>query len=118
VAAPLLILFSPYLTSSEQESMLISKQLKNAKEMATKNEAAASEQLPSFWPNLTNQEKKVYEQLILGHTDAEIAKRLYVTRHTIKFHTRNILRKAAVTNRRKLPVVTLHKNNEDIETGV
>ncbi|MCL5040715.1 MAG: helix-turn-helix transcriptional regulator [Firmicutes bacterium] len=61
-----------------------------------------SSQPPPFWFNLTNQEKKVYELLCRGYTYPEIASRLFVSHHTVKFHTRNILRKAGAANRKEL----------------
>lgn len=57
---------------------------------------------PSFWHDLTNSEKNVYELICQGRTDAEIAAGLVISRHTVKFHARNILRKAGVSNRKEL----------------
>jgi DNA-binding CsgD family transcriptional regulator len=72
---------------------------------AREETAASGRQPPPFWFSLTNQEKKVYELISRGHTDAEIAERLVITRHTVKFHTRNILKKAGATNRKELSAV-------------
>lgn len=60
------------------------------------------QQFPAFWFNLTNSEKKVYELICKGHTDMEIAEILFISRHTVKFHARNILRKSGVSNRKEL----------------
>jgi DNA-binding CsgD family transcriptional regulator len=65
--------------------------------------------LPAFWNDLTSSEKKVYELISHGHTDGEIAKTLFISRHTVKFHVRNVLRKAGVSNRKELLLKTLHE---------
>ncbi|MFZ5642898.1 MAG: LuxR C-terminal-related transcriptional regulator [Bacillota bacterium] len=65
-------------------------------------EPAAQPIYPAFWHSLTNSEKNVYELICKGQTDAEIAADLIISRHTVKFHARNILRKAGVSNRKEL----------------
>lgn len=57
---------------------------------------------PAFWYNLTNSEKKVYELICNGCTDSEISEQLIISRHTVKFHVRNILRKSGAANRKEL----------------
>ncbi|HWI60361.1 MAG TPA: helix-turn-helix transcriptional regulator [Symbiobacteriaceae bacterium] len=51
---------------------------------------------------LTPTELQVYQLLAAGATDQEIAERLYVSKHTVKFHVRNVLHKAGVANRKQL----------------
>ncbi len=51
---------------------------------------------------LTPMEVKVYRLLLQGLSDAEMAQQLYISKHTIKFHVRNILHKLEVNNRREL----------------
>lgn len=68
---------------------------------------------PTFWHSLTNSEKNVYELICKGRTDAEIAADLIISRHTVKFHARNILRKAGVPNRKELLAQLV--NNRDIK---
>ncbi|MFZ5815299.1 MAG: LuxR C-terminal-related transcriptional regulator [Bacillota bacterium] len=51
---------------------------------------------------LTQTERQVYDLLVKGASDAEIATALFVTRHTVKFHVRNILHKVGVENRKEL----------------
>lgn len=53
-------------------------------------------------PGLTQSERQVYDLLIKGASDAEIAAALFITRHTVKFHVRNILHKVGVENRKEL----------------
>ena len=60
---------------------------------------------PSFRNNLTNSEKKVYELICQGHKDSEIAEKLIISRHTVKFHVRNILRKSGTSNRKELMIL-------------
>ncbi|HYG60130.1 MAG TPA: helix-turn-helix transcriptional regulator, partial [Symbiobacteriaceae bacterium] len=52
--------------------------------------------------NLTPAERQVYAMLLRGASDAEIAAELVVTKHTVKFHVRNVLRKLGVANRKEL----------------
>jgi DNA-binding CsgD family transcriptional regulator len=65
-------------------------------------------EFPIFWNDLTGSEKRVYELVRQGHTDAEIAGELFISRHTVKFHVRNILRKCDVSNRKEL-LMKVHK---------
>ncbi len=52
--------------------------------------------------NLTDTETKVFALLARGNGDQEIADNLHISRHTVKFHVRNILRKCGVPNRKVL----------------
>ncbi len=63
-------------------------------------ESAASPLAPPT--SLTQSERAVYDLLIKGAGDAEIATTLYISRHTVKFHVRNILHKVGVENRKEL----------------
>ena len=51
---------------------------------------------------LTRREREVFEQLIRGHTNDEIATSLFVTSSTVEFHMTKILRKTGATSRREL----------------
>jgi len=62
-----------------------------------------SRPLPDFWNNLTNSEKKVFQLICQGYTDNNgISDNLNISRHTVKFHVRNILRKSGTSNRKEL----------------
>jgi DNA-binding NarL/FixJ family response regulator len=50
-------------------------------------------------PELTARERDVLQQVSLGRTNVEIARRLYITEHTVKGHLANILRKLHLENR-------------------
>jgi DNA-binding CsgD family transcriptional regulator len=52
--------------------------------------------------DLTPSETEIFSLLLEGSTDADIAAKLFISRNTVKFHVRNILRKAGVANRREL----------------
>ncbi|MBV9309457.1 MAG: response regulator transcription factor [Solirubrobacterales bacterium] len=57
-------------------------------------EMAASENLP-----LTNREIEILQLVASGSTNGEVARKLWVTEQTVKFHLRNIYRKLDVANR-------------------
>ncbi|WP_237716285.1 response regulator transcription factor [Catenovulum agarivorans] len=51
---------------------------------------------------LSNREKEVLHCIIQGLTNSAIARKLYVTEHTVKFHCKNIYSKLSVKNRVEL----------------
>jgi len=57
--------------------------------------------------SLSKSEERVIEQLIKGHSNAEIAKALGVTEKTIKFHLINIYAKEQVESRAQLIIKKL-----------
>ncbi|MFZ5824131.1 MAG: LuxR C-terminal-related transcriptional regulator [Bacillota bacterium] len=72
-------------------------------EKSAGQEAAAHGPGPPAPPEgLTFSERQVYDLLVKGASDAEIATALFVTRHTVKFHVRNVLHKVGVENRKEL----------------
>jgi DNA-binding NarL/FixJ family response regulator len=58
------------------------------------SEAIASEDLP-----LTSRELEILQLVASGSTNGEVARKLWVTEQTVKFHLRNIYRKLDVANR-------------------
>lgn len=54
---------------------------------------------------LSQREAEVLEMASLGLTNGEVAKRLDVTVHTVKFHLAAIYRKLGVTNRTEAAVL-------------
>jgi DNA-binding NarL/FixJ family response regulator len=50
-------------------------------------------------PSLSEKEAAVLSELSQGHSNKEIARRLWVSEQTVKFHLRNIYRKLGVTSR-------------------
>lgn len=63
---------------------------------------------------VTNREKEIVELVVQGHTNKEIAERLFVSEHTIKAHLNRIFRKFNATSRSKL--ITLVMNNGNAKT--
>jgi DNA-binding NarL/FixJ family response regulator len=57
-------------------------------------EAVASENLP-----LTTREVEILQLVAAGLTNSDVARKLWVTEQTVKFHLRNIYRKLDVANR-------------------
>jgi DNA-binding CsgD family transcriptional regulator len=64
----------------------------------------AREPLPDAWPGdsegcLTRREADVLRHMALGETNAQIARRLFVSEGTVKTHVKHILRKLGAANR-------------------
>ena len=55
---------------------------------------------------LSTREKQVVSFLVKGLSNKEIAKRLFVTEYTVKFHCQNIYTKMKVKNRVELMCAT------------
>ncbi len=51
---------------------------------------------------ISPREAEVFKLLIAGSTNGEIAKQLYISENTVKFHVRNILKKTGCANRTEL----------------
>lgn len=51
---------------------------------------------------MTSREAEVFELIVSGRSNSEIAADLYVSESTVKFHVRNVLRKAKCVNRTEL----------------
>lgn len=72
---------------------------------ATQAVVTAATQQPKPGQDLTSREGEVLAQLILGLTNPEIAKKLTISRSTVKTHVSSILSKLGASNR--LEAVTL-----------
>lgn len=59
------------------------------------------------WSHLSRREAQVLEMTSRGLTNGEIATRLNVTTHAVKFHLSSIFRKLGVTNRTEAAVMYL-----------
>ncbi len=57
--------------------------------------------IPNY-ENLTNREKEILQQILLGKTNKDISLELSISENTVKTHVRNILSKYGVTNRAQL----------------
>lgn len=60
---------------------------------------AGSGETPSSAAGLTEREHSILQALARGLSNEAIAKELWITRQTVKFHVRNIYRKLGVSNR-------------------
>jgi DNA-binding CsgD family transcriptional regulator len=54
------------------------------------------------WDSLTDTERRVAGLVAEGLTNREAGRRLFVSRHTVDFHLRQIFRKLAITSRVEL----------------
>jgi DNA-binding NarL/FixJ family response regulator len=61
--------------------------------------ATARPAVPEDSPGLTRRELEILQLVAEGHSNAELARMLWVTEQTIKFHLSNIYRKLDVANR-------------------
>lgn len=92
--------FRPDKDKREEEEMLPDL-VKDAKEIGEEREL-----------DLTPSERRVYDLLVQGYSDVRIAEELLISRNTVKFHVRNILRKAGVANRKELLAMRLKRDTE------
>ncbi len=61
--------------------------------------AAATAAPPDDDPGLTRRELEILQLVAEGHSNAQLARMLWVTEQTVKFHLSNIYRKLGVSNR-------------------
>ena len=61
--------------------------------------AAPAPVSPAASPGLTRRELEILQLVAEGHSNAQLAKMLWVTEQTVKFHLSNIYRKLDVSNR-------------------
>ncbi|MFL6017300.1 MAG: LuxR C-terminal-related transcriptional regulator, partial [Gaiellaceae bacterium] len=54
---------------------------------------------PAHSPDLTRRELEILQLVAEGHSNSQLAKMLWVTEQTVKFHLSNIYRKLGVSNR-------------------
>ncbi len=66
---------------------------------STRPTSAWSEESPGEVPELTRREREILQLMAQGHSNAQLAKMLWVTEQTVKFHLSNIYRKLNVSNR-------------------
>lgn len=64
---------------------------------------------------LSRRENQVMEYVVMGMTNKSIARKLYLTERTIKFHCSNIYRKLKIKNRASL--VSLMTDNLYLEAA-
>lgn len=69
-------------------------------ELSTSSEELVEELIQKY--EISPREAEVFKLLIAGSTNGEIAKQLFISENTVKFHVRNILKKTGCTNRTEL----------------
>lgn len=74
-------------------------------------ESRANDLAPSRRTPLSARETEVVAMATLGLTNAQIAERLNVTNHAIKFHLASIYRKLGVANRTEAAVT--YRNSQE-----
>ena len=65
-------------------------------------------------PVLTPQEEKVYQLMLRGQSNKQIAAQLYISRFTVGKHVQNILHKFGVTNRTQAVSYTLFEGGNEL----
>jgi DNA-binding CsgD family transcriptional regulator len=68
----------------------------------------------SGWASLTDTERRVAHIVAAGLTNAEAARRLCLSRHTIDYHLRQIFRKLAVRSRVELAALVVGRNPGEV----
>jgi DNA-binding CsgD family transcriptional regulator len=66
----------------------------------------------SGWESLTDAERRVAELVALGFSNAQAASQLYLSRHTVDFHLRQIFRKLNVVSRVELVRLSLERQRK------
>lgn len=65
----------------------------------------------SGWESITETELRVATLVSEGLTNPQVAARMYLSRHTVDFHLRQIFRKLSIASRVELTRLTLEKNS-------
>jgi DNA-binding CsgD family transcriptional regulator len=68
------------------------------------------------WASLTDTERRVAHVVAAGVTNAEAARRLCLSRHTVDYHLRQIFRKLAIRSRVELTAVVVGRNPGEVAT--
>ena len=67
------------------------------------------------WESLTDSERVVGDLVAEGLTNRQVAERMFVSRHTVDFHLRQIFRKLGITSRVELTRVLLERRGASNE---
>jgi DNA-binding NarL/FixJ family response regulator len=73
---------------------------------------------PSQTANLTHRELEILELLVAGHSNREIAARLYLSEKTVKAHLAAVFRKLNVTNRTQAAMLALNMGLATNDAGM
>jgi DNA-binding CsgD family transcriptional regulator len=68
------------------------------------------------WPSLTEGEWRVVELAAQGHTNAEIAARLFLSRYTVETHLKHVFAKLGLRSRAELAAVAAAAPTRPLDT--
>ena len=68
------------------------------------------------WPSLTEGEWRVVALAAQGHTNAEIADRLYLSRYTVETHLKHVFAKLGLRSRAELAALALSAGTRPPDT--
>ena len=90
--------FAPDDVSDEDTALALRQAIRPTLHLATPA-ATPPNAAPAEGPSLTSREQEILELVAGGASNGEIARRLWVTEQTVKFHLSNVYRKLGVRNR-------------------
>ncbi|MDQ1519524.1 MAG: hypothetical protein QOI55_597, partial [Actinomycetota bacterium] len=67
---------------------------------------------PEAWAGLTEVERRVSQLVAQGLTNRQVAARLYISRHTVDFHLRQVFRKLGVRSRVELARIVFERGDQ------
>jgi DNA-binding CsgD family transcriptional regulator len=70
------------------------------------------------WESLTDTERRVAELVAEGLTNQQTGARMFVSRHTVDFHLRQIFRKLTITSRVELAGIALGRAADPRDRGM
>jgi DNA-binding CsgD family transcriptional regulator len=73
----------------------------------------------SGWASLTDTQLKVADLVAQGLTNPEVARKMFLSRHTVDFHLRQIYRKLAIGSRVELTRLSIERDRMvgGVQTG-
>jgi DNA-binding CsgD family transcriptional regulator len=77
-----------------------------------RHKSTRAERPVSGWASLTNTEQSVADLVAEGLTNPQVAGRMFLSRHTVDFHLRQIFRKLAIGSRVELTRLALTRGTD------
>jgi DNA-binding NarL/FixJ family response regulator len=90
--------FAPHDVSDEDTALALRQAIRPTLHLAA-SAATPPQAASTDGPSLTSREQEILELVAGGASNGEIARRLWVTEQTVKFHLSNVYRKLGVRNR-------------------
>jgi DNA-binding CsgD family transcriptional regulator len=82
--------------------------------LGIRRRVASTEKPTAGWAAMTKSELAVAELVANGHTNREIADRLFVSPHTVNTHLRHVFAKLQINSRVDLTRLATERNSEDV----